>query len=82
MMMETVFVIFLAGCSHDMSLCEPVDRWEVRVPDKAACEVILDERLMNNPAEWPVYQGSCESGEMAAAPDWWPSDTIIAGLDD
>ena len=81
MMMETVFVIFLAGCTHDMSLCESVDKWEVSAESKVACEAILDDRLMHNAAEWPVYMGSCElAGPTVAAPDWWPEQHVVADL--
>lgn len=78
-MMETLFTILIAGCSHDASLCEALERSTIAARDLAACEVVLDAHLMSEGAEWPVYQGICLAGEapaLAVLPDWWPAENL------
>ena len=81
--MDTVFVIFLAGCSHDLSLCEPVDTWQITAADQAACERVLEQKLMDTTAFWPVFHGSCEpvhADAAVVAPAWFvkPTDEHIS----
>ena len=81
--METAFVIFLAGCSHDLTLCEPIETTQITASDRAACEEVLADRVMEAPADWPVFHGSCEPvllGTAAIAPDWWPKDEAVVAL--
>ncbi len=83
--METAFVIFLAGCSHDLSLCEPIETYHLTASDRSVCEEILAERVMETTAPWPVYHGSCEPvlvGTAAVPPEWWPRNEAVVALAD
>lgn len=82
-MIETAFVIFLAGCSHDLSLCEPVATWEITAADIAACETLLEEKMLSAQANWPVFYASCVpvgADATVASPEWWMDDMFVAGL--
>ncbi len=77
-MFETVFMIFMAGCSHDLSACGPLQTVEVTAANLEHCEVMLDEHLLDGSAEWPVATGSCHAKNLAEVPGWYPETTLAA----
>ncbi|NNU81575.1 hypothetical protein HMH01_14135 [Halovulum dunhuangense] len=73
-MVESLFTLLLAGCADDGSFCTLLERRTLAVHDVAACEAMLDLRLSDLTAEYPVFVGICLSGSEAAAPAGWNLD--------
>ena len=73
--MDMIFYIFLAGCTHDAALCEPLSVERTTAASQVVCEEMLGERMAGLTAEWPVFMGDCRGAmpdALAAAPAWWP----------
>ncbi|MEO1551041.1 MAG: hypothetical protein AAFR93_11520 [Pseudomonadota bacterium] len=73
-LLDSLFVIFIAGCSHDGAQCGPLHAERLEVPSFTACEAALDARLAAITNEWPVTVGSCAqaSGVQPDLPAWYP----------
>ena len=65
--MLSVFVIMIAGCDHSGASCTQVEESRHTVRDLAACEAVLDRRLSEIEAEWPVLEGRCIAAEPRVA---------------
>jgi len=81
-LLDTLFVIFIAGCSHDGAQCGPLHAEELRAPDLSTCEAILDARLLAQVEGWPVTFGSCEVADTPNFddPTWYPARDKAAQL--
>ncbi len=80
-MLDLVFTMILAGCGDGAAECTVLERQAVTVSDLAACEVILENRMIDAPEEWPVISGLCVPGtDIVGLPDGWRvADLVVAG---
>ena len=82
-MLETVFIGFLAGCAHDATDCVALHRVEIRAESQAACEVVIDEMMARETAEFPEYLGLCRRQDLLAGdplPVWWTAAQPLGRL--
>lgn len=73
MMLETLFYVFLAGCSDDLSQCEQIPGTLQGYPTAQSCEQALSEVFATVRSDWPTTSGICAASatdRIAATPDW------------
>lgn len=79
-MLETVFLILIAGCGHGPGPCEVLSATEISAPHLAACERHMDGLLKQTEAGWPEVAGVClPSGEARLPEGWVVPDLAVAG---
>lgn len=64
--MGQIFAIILSGCSHDAALCQVIERAELIVESKEACEAVMLSKMDAIDVEYPVLQGYCAPALMAS----------------
>lgn len=64
-MTETLFALFMLGCSHQLDVCRPIGVPLVRYETDAECQMAMDE-MMRIDAGFPVTVGKCVQADVAS----------------
>ena len=66
-MLETVFLMVIAGCSEDMTLCEQLAAPPMPYASNEDCLMALSGAVMQVRSLWPVTRGDCLRQAVGAA---------------